>query len=116
MVSLSFQRTEREIFMDLDRLLKWFCRQVGRRLKQLQQLNWDSNSGSKGNCSDYFEDYLLAELDCPLVLGLDEVDRIFPYRSVVDDFFGLLRAWYDEARSGNYYADELCKYSTKSIM
>ena len=41
----------------------------------------------------YFEDYLLPEIDTPLVLGMDEVDRVFQYTDIVDDFFGLLRAW-----------------------
>lgn len=52
------------------------------------------------NCTAYFEDYLLPEIATPLVLGMDEVDRVFQYTDVVDDFFGLLRAWYEEAGYG----------------
>ncbi|MBP0016939.1 MAG: AAA-like domain-containing protein [Cyanobacteria bacterium SBLK] len=104
-VSLSLQQTESAILMDLDRLLKWFCQQVGHRLGQSHPLSWDSDFGSKDKCSHYFENYLLGELDCPLVVGLDEVDRVFPHESVANDFFGLLRAWHDEAKSVNDTSD-----------
>jgi hypothetical protein len=43
----------------------------------------------------------LSETDAPLVLGLDEVDRVFEYPQIADDFFGLLRAWYEEAGYGD---------------
>ncbi|HBL13783.1 MAG TPA: hypothetical protein DD379_20785, partial [Cyanobacteria bacterium UBA11162] len=43
------------------------------------------------NCSAYFQDYLLEQIDCPLVLGLDTVDRLFPHLAMAQDFFGMLR-------------------------
>ncbi|MEC4814560.1 MAG: AAA-like domain-containing protein, partial [Scytonema sp. PMC 1069.18] len=42
--------------------------------------------------------YLLTEINCPVVLGLDEVDRIFPYTEVVEDFFGMLRSWHEKGK------------------
>jgi hypothetical protein len=44
---------------------------------------------------------LLEQLDTPLVLGLDEVDRVFPYQKTADEFFALLRSWFEAARSGD---------------
>jgi hypothetical protein len=41
---------------------------------------------------------LLAQTATPLVLGLDEVDRIFPYTEVVEDFLGMLRSWHEKAK------------------
>jgi hypothetical protein len=32
-------------------------------------------------------------------LGLDEVDRIFPYPEIAPDFFGLLRLWHEKAKN-----------------
>ncbi len=55
-------------------------------------------AGSNISCRAYFEQYLLPQLDCPLTLGLDEVDCIFPYQEIADDFFGLLRALHEEAK------------------
>ncbi|EKQ66614.1 hypothetical protein OsccyDRAFT_4402 [Leptolyngbyaceae cyanobacterium JSC-12] len=100
-VPLSFQQADIGIFASLDALLQWFCGKVARKLR-LSHPNhyWTETYGSKDNCTMYFEDCLLSQIESPLVLGLDEVDRIFQYPNIADDFFGLLRAWYEEAGYG----------------
>jgi len=105
-IRLNFQRADSQLFTNLDQFLRWFCEQVGRKLKQLQQLEeyW-IGSGSKDKCTAYFEECLLEEIDTPLVLGLDEVDRVFPHRQVADDFFALLRSWYESARYGDFSSE-----------
>lgn len=102
-IPLSFQHADREIFQDLGSLLRWFCAKIARKLHLPPQLEtyWDDTYGSKDNCTTYFEDYLLPEIASPLVLGLDEVDAVFQYPQIADDFFGLLRAWYEEASYGS---------------
>jgi serine/threonine-protein kinase len=101
-IPITLQRADSALLSDLDRFLRWFCEQVGRRLKRLNQLGeyW-SGYGSKDKCIAYFEECLLEELDVPLVIGLDEVDRVFPHREIADDFFALLRSWYEFARYGD---------------
>ena len=87
-------------------MLKWFCSQVGRRLKKLQDLeDYWVGFGSKDKCNAYFEECLLAELDVPLVLALDEVDMVFPHPAVADDFFALVRSWYESARYGDFSSE-----------
>lgn len=100
-VPLSFQLADRKTFADLDNFLKWFCASVGRRLRLANRLSeyWDEIFGSKDNCTAYFEEYLLENLTTPLVLGLDEVDCIFQYPEIAADFFGLLRAWHEDAKN-----------------
>ncbi|MEQ8758071.1 MAG: AAA-like domain-containing protein [Coleofasciculus sp. G1-WW12-02] len=100
-VALSFQLAEGKVFADIDKFLRWFCASVGRRLRLPNQVNeyWDDIFGSKDNCTAYFEEYLLETIDSPLVLGLDEVDCIFQYPEIAADFFGLLRAWHEDAKN-----------------
>jgi hypothetical protein len=100
-VPLSFQLADGRIFQDLDKFLRWFCVNVGLGLQLPNQLAdyWDEIFGSKISCKAYFERYLLTQIAYPLVLGLDEVDRIFQYPELADDFFGLLRAWHEEAKN-----------------
>lgn len=102
-VALSFQHADRAMFQDLGKLLRWFCSRVAYKLHLSLRLedHWGDMFGSKDNCTAYFQDYLLAEIDSPLVLCLDEVDAVFQYPTVADDFFGLLRAWYEEASYGS---------------
>lgn len=99
-VPLTFQLVDKTVFANLDKFLKWFCAYVGRELHIPNQLDdyWDEIFGSKVNCKDYFEKYLLPQIDTPLVLGLDEIDRVFQYPDIAEDFLGLLRAWHEESK------------------
>ncbi|RUT02578.1 hypothetical protein DSM106972_060560 [Dulcicalothrix desertica PCC 7102] len=77
-VPLSFQLADGKVFTDLDKFLRWFCLRVAKKLELPNKLvdYWDEIFGSKDNCTDYFEEYLLKEINQPLVLGLDEVDLV----------------------------------------
>jgi AAA-like domain len=100
-VYLDLGSVERDILSNLDRFLRWLCVMVGRQLKLENKLNdyWDTDIlGSNDNCTVYFEEYLLAEINCPLVLGLDEVDRVFPHSAVIEDFLGMLRSWHEKGK------------------
>jgi serine/threonine-protein kinase len=99
-VPLTFQLVDKGVFANLDKFLKWFCAYVGRELHLPNQLDdyWDEIFGSKVNCKDYFEKYILPQIDSPLILGLDEIDRVFQYPDIAEDFLGLLRAWHEESK------------------
>ncbi|MCM1984863.1 AAA-like domain-containing protein [Lyngbya confervoides] len=100
-IALSLQLADSQTFQDLDRLLKWLCATVARRLRLPNHIknNWDDIFGSKYNCTNYFEEHILPRIDRPLVLGFDEVDRVFEAPHIASDFFGLLRAWHEEAKN-----------------
>ena len=100
-VPLSFQLADSKVFADLDQFLQWFCAVVALELQLPARLSdyWNGIFGSKVSCKSYFERYLLANITEPLVLGLDEVDRVLQYPELTSDFFGLLRAWHEEAKN-----------------
>jgi hypothetical protein len=100
-VRLSLLLADEAILKSLDEFLRWFCVVVSRQLKLQPQLAdyWEEGLGSNYNCTMYFEEYLLTQINRSLVLALDDVDRIFPYDHIAGDFFGLLRAWHEEAKS-----------------
>lgn len=102
-VSLSLELADRQVhFCDLNRFLRWLCINITRTLTLPNELDeyWDEEGmGSKVSCSTYVEEYLLASSDAPLVLCLDDVDLLFPYPDIYEDFFGLLRSWYEMART-----------------
>ncbi|MEA5553439.1 AAA-like domain-containing protein [Anabaena cylindrica UHCC 0172] len=102
-VSLSLKMADRKTHLtNLNKFLRWFCLNLSRELKLPNQLDecWDEEGmGAKVSCTTYLEEYLLAANDNPLVLYLDDVDALFPYPEVYEDFFGLLRSWYEKARS-----------------
>ncbi len=101
-VELNLLLADSAVLTNLDKFLRWFCASVNRALKIENQLDayWDTELlSSNSNCTAYFEEYLLPQINSPLVLGLDEVDRIFPYAEIAPDFFGLLRLWHEKARN-----------------
>jgi hypothetical protein len=100
-VYLDLRSIDRAILTDLDKFLRWLCLIVSRQLKLENQLDryWDTDIlGSNDNCTAYFEEYLLATIASPLVLGFDDVDRLFPYGEIVEDFLGLLRSWHERGK------------------
>lgn len=104
-VALNFELADSEVFSDLNQFLQWFCATVTDDLELPIQLDtrWSKFLGSKKNCTNYFEKYLLTEIKTSLALGLDAVDRIFPHEKVADDFFGLLRAWHEKSKQSNIW-------------
>ena len=102
-VTLSLQLASTDVFTDLNRFLRWFCAAVTRALEKPDRLQsyWDDIFGSNYNTTDYFENYLLKNIETPLVLALDEVDMVFEHPEIATDFFGLLRAWYEKAKYGD---------------
>ncbi|MEM1369848.1 MAG: AAA-like domain-containing protein [Cyanobacteria bacterium P01_H01_bin.15] len=100
LVSVNLLRIESSVINDLERFLKYFCTRVTRQLKIGNKLGayWDDELGSNTSCTEYFEEYILQQDDRPIVLALDNVDRLFPCAEVAANFFSLLRAWYEDAR------------------
>ncbi|NEO73818.1 AAA-like domain-containing protein [Moorena sp. SIO3H5] len=90
---------------DLDIFLQSFCVRVGDNLDLSDQLDkyWSKRLYSKVNCQRYFEQYLLASLSSPVVLCLDEVDRVFPYPEVAGEFLGLLRTWHEDSKNNQLW-------------
>ena len=99
-IYLDFQQAEAEIFDSLDKFLRWFCANIAHQLQLAANLEeyWDKELGSKVSCSIYFQDYLLSKLESPLVLALNEVNRIFEHPKIAQDFLALLRSWHEEGK------------------
>lgn len=98
---INLQFADASVLQDIEKFIRWFCAVVSRQLKLPNQLAeyWDEDLGSSYNCKIYFEEYLLPQIETPLILALDEVDHLFPYTDIAADFLGLLRAWHDEAQA-----------------
>ena len=100
-VRLSLQQADTMIMTDLDRLLRWFCANMARQLQLEPNLDrvWDEDLGSKVSCTTYLQTYVFSAIECPLVVILDDIHRIFEYLTVAQDFLTLLRFWHEEANN-----------------
>ncbi len=99
-VSLDFQQADSTVFGNLDKFLRWFCANISSKLELESKLNdyWDEDIGSKVSCTNYFQIYLLENINFPLVLALNEVNRVFEYPAIAQEFLPLLRSWHEQAR------------------
>ena len=103
--SLNLQRADQSILANLDRLLRWFAWEVSHKLKLKPKLDeyWYEDLGSKASCTNYFQDYLLAQIDSPCILAVDELNEVFQHPQIAQDFLSLLRSWYEEAKDNDIW-------------
>jgi hypothetical protein len=105
-VNLDFQQADGNVFSNLDKFLRWFSTNVSRKLRLPPKLDdyWDEETGSKVSCTLYFEDYLLEEVDSPILLTLNEVNIVFEHPEIAKDFLPLLRFWHEQAKQVEAFA------------
>jgi AAA-like domain/CHAT domain len=93
---LDFQGFNQEAIADADVFYRQFCLVLTEQLGLPDRLEefWKTGVGNNQRCTSYMQSYVLRELDSPLVLAMDEVDRMFDatFRS---DFFSMLRSWHN---------------------
>ena len=99
--TVSINLWSRENLTDLKTFLQRFCAILSLELGLEDQIDqsWSSRFGSQDNCTNYLKKYILPVIDSPLVLGLDNIDEIFPYSEITQQFSALLRAWHEKAKT-----------------
>jgi diguanylate cyclase (GGDEF)-like protein len=102
---VDFLQADTSSLQDLDTFLRWFCKSVARQLGVSPSLDemWDADVGSKLNSTIFFEHKLLSALKSPIVLLLNEVNRIFEHPPIAADFLSLLRSWYEQAQRSSLW-------------
>lgn len=109
-VCLNFQEfdTGTDALQNLGIFLQKFCESIIQELneKGLQIENnvaehWQKSlvPNNKAKCRLYIQKYVLNEINKPLVILLDEVDRIFGNSQIDAEFFALLRVFYERSAS-----------------
>nr|WP_235927163.1 AAA-like domain-containing protein [Gloeocapsopsis dulcis] len=98
-VHLDFQQADQNILSNLDRLLRWMCKTISLQLQMECCLEryWDYELGCKVSFIIYLH-HLLEQINQPLVLSLNEMNRLFEYPDVYREFLPLLRSLNEEAR------------------
>ncbi|MGA1411064.1 MAG: AAA-like domain-containing protein [Prochlorotrichaceae cyanobacterium] len=93
---LDFQLFDKSALGDADRFFYQFCAWLTDVLELEDKLDeyWSPMLGNSQRCTRYMGRHLLKALGMPLVLSMDEVERVFDteFRS---DFFSMLRSWHN---------------------
>jgi hypothetical protein len=100
-VQLNLQQVDPHALESLDRFLRWFCANIAQHLNLALCLEdyWDEDLGSKVSCTTYLRNYILAKVETPLVITLDEAHHLFEYLEIAQNFLPLLRFWHEEANN-----------------
>ena len=100
---LDLQLADVDILANLKTFLQWLCIDVADSLELEPQLekHWQEVFGLNKNCTRYFQKYLLSLTDTPLVLAIDNFERLFEYPEIFPQFCLLLRGWYEAAKQGD---------------
>ena len=113
---LSFYKLEDAMLADLDQMLIWFCETLSHELNLPSTLDnyWNKRIGCKSSCTQYIEDYILANVEGPIIIAMDDVDRLFEFPSVALGFFSLVRGWTEESKIKNVWQNfrQIIAYST----
>ncbi len=96
-VYLDFQLFDQPALDDAGTFFRQFCAWLTDELEMENRVDefWRSDLGNSRCCTRYVGRYLLNELSAPLVVAMDEVERVFgtTFRS---DFFSMLRSWHND--------------------
>ena len=99
-VYIDFQQFDQEVLADADRFYPQFCQTIAEWLGLADGTAeaWASGGGNNQLTTRYVQNQVLKPLNRPLLLAMDEVDRLFEaeYRS---DFFAMLRGWHNNRAS-----------------
>ncbi len=100
-VGITMHIADRKNLSNINLFLQWFCNIVCKELELEDKLDkyWNEDCGINYSCNIYFEEYLLTKINSSIVLALDDVDVLFSYPHIAEDFFTLLRVWNEEAKS-----------------
>ncbi|CAA6803387.1 MAG: TIR protein [uncultured Sulfurovum sp.] len=98
-VSFNFQEFDISLLSDLEELLEYIYETIADELDIEVKINKKIlKKLTPMTKATKFMQKLLSQLDKPLVLAIDEADRLFEYADVSDSFFGLIRAWHEKAK------------------
>lgn len=97
-VHINLLQIETAKLKSLDLFLRWFCTYLSDALNLHSELNnyWSQDRGSMLSCTRYLE-AVLSQSKQPLVIALDDLDRLLGYPEISQDFFYLLRSWHEDA-------------------
>ncbi|MEL6493836.1 MAG: AAA-like domain-containing protein [Cyanobacteria bacterium J06623_7] len=100
-VTLNLQLAEASVLSNLEKFLRWLMANITLQLGINSKIDeyWDLDLGTKISCTNYFQKHVLAQLAHPLVLALDEVNHLFEYPEIAQEFLPLLRFWHEEANN-----------------
>lgn len=96
-IVFNFQLFDSSMRMDADRFFRWFASEFtfGAGLEPPNESLWSSRRGNNQGCTNYVASEILPKVRKPLVLAIDETERVVLDCPFGHDFAGMLRVWHE---------------------
>lgn len=100
-IYIDFQDVSDPTLRNLDALLWEFCNYFAEEFDCEDELEniWEKPRDAKQKARSFIRKYVLKGLDQPVLLAMDEADRVFTYPKISSDFFTMLRAWHEGSKT-----------------
>ncbi|TAE58564.1 MAG: hypothetical protein EAZ87_12975 [Nostocales cyanobacterium] len=119
-VNLSFTQIDNKYLTDFSNFLRCFCCQIATKLGLDPKIDnyWHEEIGYKLTCSFYLQEYILKQVNQPIVIVLSEVDHFFNYPDITHEFFALLYSWCEEVRKNPLWSKLrlVVAYATEQVV
>jgi GTPase SAR1 family protein len=124
-IYIDFQDLEEGHFHSLDTLLYYLAYRIAdeHNTNQSPDTYWQGQMkqvGPKDKLTHFLSKEVLAHLNCPFILVLDEVDRLFAYEHFRNDFFSLIRSWHNKRAMPHFHVwkklNIVLAYSTEAFL
>jgi hypothetical protein len=99
-VDVDLKVADQAVFSSIETFVHWFCTTVAQELELDSKLEayWQPVMGCKVSCELYFRRYILQQINTPLLLVINELDQLFEYAQIAQDFLPMLRSWHEKAK------------------
>lgn len=118
--SLDLKQADPDILADAGAFLRWFCQGLCLKLGQPANLDdyWNDILGHTFSATVLMREHILESSSRPLLLNIQELNRLFAYPATAQAFFPLLRSWYEEARQEPVWQRlrQVVSYATDSYL
>jgi len=99
-VYFNFEEFDKFLLKNLEELLTFICDMIAYELNITIDLNPKiAKLLTPKTITTKKMAKILSKIPTSLVIAIDEADRLFEYKDVSDEFFSLLRAWYENGKS-----------------
>lgn len=102
-VFLDLCAASKQVFASPETFLRWFSIQTGHELAA-PPIREMAGLPINDTTTNYIASALLKPNLTPLVLAIDNFDRIVPYQEITNDVCGLLRSWHERSRHDEIWA------------
>ncbi len=121
-VGMDFQDFSENTLADRESMIWSFCNCIAEELDLEDELEdlWEKNprKDPKQKARSFVRKVAFPRVDSPILIAMDEADRVFIHKEVSSDFFLMLRGWHEKGKTSQEWESlkMAISYSTEAML